>query len=242
MLAIEALGNGNLAVKLAELFPGSGATEALTTLANTASPEVAKSASRALADLFTYLKARVVGIDFNGRRIVSGFAVSETLVVTVSHAVANKSELAVRTSGGLTAPAQIVALDDANNLALLATQSDAPLPHIAVRELPVEYNLPVIALFEGEDGSFETALGSIISTDGDFRVVTSDGKDRFLLGVFLVRILHLTNRFDGTPVVDEAGDLVGVVTAEGEMGDKTLVIPAAKILAFISAYGGSFSK
>src|SRR5262249_51821242 len=60
LVAIAALGNEELAVKLASAFRGPGATRALTAIASSAAPEAAKSAAQALRDVLTFLKPRIV--------------------------------------------------------------------------------------------------------------------------------------------------------------------------------------
>jgi len=62
LIAISALGNEQLAIKLATAFGGAGATAALTSIASTASAQDAASAERALKDIFPHLQTRIVRI------------------------------------------------------------------------------------------------------------------------------------------------------------------------------------
>jgi hypothetical protein len=60
IIAISALGNDELAIKLAKAFRGPGATSALTTIAITAGKEaIASSAQQVLLDVFKSLQTRV---------------------------------------------------------------------------------------------------------------------------------------------------------------------------------------
>ncbi|UUU37732.1 S1 family peptidase [Streptomyces sp. NBC_00162] len=87
LLAIDALGDPDLASKLAAIFGGEGSAAALSRIAAQSSGEIAAGAERSLESVFHTLKASVVTLVVGGMSVASGFVVAPGYILTALHAV-----------------------------------------------------------------------------------------------------------------------------------------------------------
>jgi S1-C subfamily serine protease len=238
LVAIAALGNEELAVKLARAFGGSGSTSALATIASSGGPS-ADAATKALSSLFEYLKARVVTIHDDPHRRASGFVASDTgLVVTTSHAIQGlpPDRLRIGLLDGRLVPARVLADDKQLDLALLATDTKQTLPAIQLSETAASLGSRVIALMVALDGSFVTTVGNVSTVDADMRIDFGDRR-RLQHDRVVVRLAAEPGS-SGVPVLDDAGRLVGIIQASDEKGT-TILVPAATVSSFVAAHRGA---
>ena len=231
LVAIAALGNEDLAVKLATAFKGSGATRALTTIASSAAPETAKNAERALRDVLAFLKPSVVTVHQREERRASGFVVSDDgLIVTTAHAIAQipLNELMVGLPSDLLVPASVVKVDEDRDLALLATKAEEPLTPLDLSPTTPTLGESVVALLVGLNAELRVQIGTVSG------LVAQPAIPGVVPGERIGVLLPVEPGASGTPVVDSEGRLLGLVQATDRTGT-TLLIPAAEALDFVTA-------
>ncbi len=230
LVAIAALGNEELAVKLAKAFAGPGATSALTTLVSTASAPVAAQAGEALRVHLAFLRPRIVRIVSStpGKgRIATGFFVSgDGLVVTPAHVVDidRGAALQVGLPDGALLPGKLVATDAARDLALLAVSLPGATVPLGLSEAEPAVGERVTAVFIDDQEKMGVRVGTIIQAEPG----PEPGAAIRRIGIDLA----LRAGASGTPVVDQNGDLVGLVQSTAP--DRTVLIPAAQVRAFIA--------
>lgn len=238
LVAIAALGNEDLAVKLATVFGGRGATRALTTIASSASPETAKNAARALRDVLTFLKPRVVTIHARDQRRASGLVASaQGLIVTTAHAIADTpaTELMVGLPSDVLVPASVVKVDTERDLALLAAKTDQALTPLDLCPSTPAMGESVVALLIGLDAALRVQIGTVSG------LVSQPAIPGVVQGERIGVLLNVEPGASGTPVVDREGRLLGLVQAADGKGT-TLLIPAGEALAFVEGANVSANK
>lgn len=230
LTAIAALGNEDLAVRLAKTFSGSGATGALTTIASTATGAVAAKAESALLDVLAYLKPRVITVQQGTQRRATGFVVSSNgLIVTTAHAINGipADELMVGLPNGTQVPATIVKTDIQKDLALLEGKTNEILTPFDLSPATPNFGEPITALLIGLKSDLRTQIGTVVGLDEDI-VIPGVGSTMSRIAVNL----PVEPGSSGTPVVDKEGRLLGLVQAWSAQGI-TLLIPAAEAIAFV---------
>lgn len=236
LIAIAALGNEELAVKLATAFKGTGATRALTEIASAGGETLAgQNAKRVLVDVLASLQTRVVAFYVSGSRRASGFFVSaDGLVVTTAHAVANEnpSQFQVKLPSGRMSPMTLVRVDETRDLALLKADTEEQLTPLDLSPAILELGANVVALLIDLEGRFQVSLGTVagLSAIDELRF------ERIAVN------LATEPGSSGAPVVDHDGRLLGLVRATNRMPGAAVqlvyLIPAAEVLAFVSETKG----
>lgn len=231
LVAISAMGNEVLAVKLAEAFPGTGSTTALARIAGGKSAAAASDANRILDDIFSYLRARVVTVHDGAERRATGFVASaEGHVVTTAHAVATLSEAPqVGLPSGVLAEAKLVHIDIDLDLALLRVELREPIPSLELTPAAPEMGASVLALLISPEGVMKASVGNISLMQADF---AHEGKWK-VIGVRLASEPGAS----GAPVLDEKGRLIGLIQARNTAGDR-LLIPFDRVLRFLDRDDG----
>ena len=231
LISIAALGNEDLAVRLAKLFSGSGATGALTTIASAASGPSVAQAESALLDALAYLKPRVVTLHQREKRRASGFIVSNNgLIVTTAHAVDGipPEELRIGLPDGTFIPATIVKTDAQKDLALLGGKASTLLTPLDLSPASPKSGELVTALLIGLNAALSIQIGKVVGVDEDITIAN--------LGLSMNKIavkLTVKPGASGTPVVDKEGRLLGLVQGSDATHETTFLIPAADALAFV---------
>jgi S1-C subfamily serine protease len=223
LIAIDALGNKELAIKLAKAFGGTGGTSALTTIASTAGQQGAAIAGRALFSILKYLEPRVVAVHAGDRR-ASGFIVAEDgAVVTTAHLVkgAPADQLSVKLSSGSSLPAKLVKVDNVKDLALLTINTREPLSPLNLSPSMPDIGMPISALLFGSDEILRAEIGTAV------------GLQLKPTPKVAVR-LHTEAGDSGAPVLDKEGRLLGLVQSSDGRGN-ALLIPAADAVAFVNS-------
>jgi len=233
---IAALGNDELAVKLARIFGGSGSTSALASIAATARPSAVAAAHRALGDLLEYLKSRVVALLDSDTRRASGFVISESgLIATTAHAVDGIPAdcLRVRLPSGQLQTATKVVVDQERDLALLSTQTGGPLATLEISDWAPEPGAHVIALFPAQNGELVTRVGYVSMIAARLAVQFGTG-ERWVANRIGTR-LDSEPGSSGAPVLDQQGRLVGIIEASDQQGN-TYLIPVSEVQSFFRAH------
>jgi S1-C subfamily serine protease len=227
LVAIAALGNDNLAVKLATAFGGAGAASALTTIASTAGSAVVATAERALLSVLRYLEPRIVRV-YSDTRSATGFIVSaQGGIVTAAHVVRDELDerLNIRLSDGSSLPASVNKVDDTLDLALLTVSTDTPLPPLNLSPSTPDSGMPISALFFDRGGELKVMTGAVIGLQ-----VRPTAK-------VAVR-LDIEPGASGGPVVDQEGRFLGLIQMSDLKGT-VFLIPAGDVITFVNS-GGVF--
>ncbi len=170
----------------------------------------------------------VAYVDAHPRRDASGFAWDAHHVVTVDHAIDREDEIELRLADGATARAALVARDASTDIALLRT--DATLeaaPRTSLAAIAVGHL--VLAVGRDEDGAPGASLGVVSSLDGPWRTWRGGEVDRFIRPD-----CNVYPSFSGGPLVDVAGDVIGMNTW-GLSRRMALTLPIATIERVVAA-------
>jgi hypothetical protein len=229
LIAISALGNEQLAIKLATAFGGAGATAALTRITSTASSQDASSAERALKDIFRHLQARIVRITDGQGRSSQGLVVARGAWVIAPWCGVDRfgsKNLSVRLADGRQVSPELLKTDENLGLALLVIASGSEAGSIDLVESDASMGDRVIGLITGREGE-RLIVGGIVGVTED------DAREKGKI------IVSLSGRVGpgctGSPVVDSKGNLVGLIFAFDEQRDMVILVPARDIKSFLAA-------
>jgi S1-C subfamily serine protease len=245
LLAIHALGNSELASKLATMYRGEGAVGALSRIAAGSDRQAAKSAEQSLRVIFDTLRAstvQVLGEDAGPRG--SGFVVDPAgLILTASHVSVRQEphtngNLLIEFWGEERYAATRVLLDEQLGLALLKVdrQGLSPLP-IEPKTRDLDLLAEVIVLGYRRNVGWQTSVGRITGI--------SKLKDGELTTSTLVAELQGDLGYGGAPVVNRGGSVVGVFYAiyQPRSGEPTVsyLLPASAIHELLEKYAADVS-
>jgi S1-C subfamily serine protease len=221
LIAISALGNEELAVKLATAFGGPAATVALTSIASTAGPQGVASAGRALQDIFQYLQTRVVVLTHNDRKIGGGFVISEHGWIVTPFYVSDRAaggDLTIQMYDGNRVRAEVIKRNENIGLSLLATAASETLASVDLTSSEAGVGERIIALLQDQYGR-HVEIGSIVGTG----VGTTTGQ-------IIVSLNNVSAENAGSPVVDSEGKLVGLIYAIDTRSAGTVYLVTASTL------------
>jgi len=235
LVAIAALGNQELAVKLARAFAGPGATHALTKIASTAGPAGIAGVEGALLDAFSDLTPRIVSLYQRNHRRAHGLVFSRKgLLVTTASAIGDipDSELSVAFPGNRRVAGRKMTIDRSRDLAMIAAVGEEVLMPLDVSPSPHRIGDTVIAFLLSPDGSLILRIGHFIALDiqQQLDIVVGPGLPHDASGRIAVR-LEVKDGEIGAPVFDRDGRFLGLVAARNR-GDTTILVPAAEVLKF----------
>lgn len=171
----------------------------------------------------------------------SGFIVSSSLttsgllVLTASHVVKGAKNLSVSFENDKRYPAEILWLNQKNDLAVLVVDvKDSVLDKgLVLSDSEVVEGQPVLAIGSAFSLSLSSSQGIISAKN----VVFPDGKKQKLLQTDAA----INPGFSGGPLLDEQGDVVGLITniysKTGTFSGAAFAVPATKIAELLSKNG-----
>ncbi len=121
------------------------------------------------------------------------------LLVTTLAAVGDRSQLRVRLTDGSTHVVEVVHVDEATSIAILALPLDGPTPDVSLPNVPITRDQDVVVISE------RAHRMSVMSLADDQRAIIGTRSTTF--DPFSVA--------EGAPVIDRAGRLIGLCTHEG---------------------------
>jgi len=162
--------------------------------------------SNDLASAVERISPSVVYVDGSPRHDASGFAWDAHTIVTVDHALDRDDEIEIYLDGDSRVGATLVGRDPSTDLALLRVDATlAPAPRSSLEALKVGHI--VLAVGRDEDARPGASLGVVSALDGPWRTWRGGEVDRFLRPD-----LTMYSGFSGGPLIDAAGDVLGLNT------------------------------
>ncbi len=192
-----------------------------------------RALSNQMADAVERVSSSLVLVNGRRRQPASGIIYTSNLVLTADHVLEREEDLTIETADKRTLPAQFVGRDLATDLALLCI-AETLLPPASPAQESARVGQLVIAVGRtASDGPM--ASSGIVSIIG--------GPLRTGRGVTLERYIRTDATpypgFSGGPLIDMAGDVLGVLTT-GLVNGVALAIPmeiAAKIADTLARQG-----
>lgn len=224
LVLISSLGNPELAVELSRIFTGPGATRALTDIASESGAPGSAFASRSLLEVLAPLQLRVASLFGGGGLRATAFVVSRDWLATPAHALfGDPSEPLEVQFDGPRVPASVVYKDNVRDLAILAVDRPLDLRPIDRAKDPPQIGDRVAALqIRPDDGTRMIDFGRVTAVD-----VRRPGTPTRFLETDLTGFPGA----GGSPVVNNAGQLLGVMHSVDEEGRQYL-ISADDVFAF----------
>jgi S1-C subfamily serine protease len=214
---IAALGDEELATNLAKHFGGEGSRSTLARLSQSSDPTIARRAELALNELFRTLQKSVATFYSSNQGISTAFFVSsDGLAVVPSFALGDSDStyFVQLASSKERFPATVLKKNEENWLALVKVEVPGSTVPINKSQTTPRIGEQVAAV--GFSGGFEwlSIVGRILgeSKEGQRTVILSD--------------LQLSPGMAGAPVVNMAGELVGIaVASDRERSISHLILP-----------------
>ncbi|KPH97417.1 hypothetical protein OK006_8973 [Actinobacteria bacterium OK006] len=231
LLAIDALGDPDLAAKLAEIYGGEGSASALSQIAARSPRDVAVVAEKSLDTLFHSLKPSIVRLIVDDRPAASGFFVAPGRVLTTGYALHPEARTVLQLHTGELLDTTLRAWDNDTDLALLETARE-DFPVLKIQPLG-DSDEDVREIFAGE----VTAIGYTgTSFEPEVRVGPVEAVGVQLPdfpGVQMIQTrFHAAGGLSGAPAVNPRGHVIGVVRLYSESG-YSFLIPANSLLGFL---------
>jgi hypothetical protein len=227
IVAISALGNPDLAVKLSRAFSGPGATAALTDMASRPATPGAESAQRTLLSVLAPLQSRVAALHVDGKRQATAFVVgNQGWMATVAHSLALERgsgvSYSVKWPGEDAIAAHLLLADLEQDLALLQVSTERPFEPIVL-----EHRLPtrgeaITAIQIGLDGKILLRFGTVVDPQ-------SDGFGPATISVDLQGFKGA----GGSPVVHREGGLLGVMHGYDVKTGNRHLVPSEALQNFV---------
>jgi len=163
--------------------------------------------------------ARVRNIGCGEIVIGSGFAIDDHTLITNRHVVANSQQIQVSTYDGRDVAVTAAALADFSDLAVVVAQDSLPAyTQLAAADPVIGERISVVGFPAG--GRLTVTSGRILGSAQD--------PLRANLGEILVTDAPLAPGSSGSPALNEAGEVVGVVYAGADSG-QTLLVPVTTL-------------
>jgi hypothetical protein len=231
LLAISAIGNSELAVRLADMYADEASISALERIASGSDPTAAAAAERSLSSVLTSLRSSVVGISHADERPHQrGFVVDpDGLVVTADHVIRpmaatsnapDEDKFTVHTADGVRHDADLVAVRSEMGVALLRIHG-GNTPPLSLQERVVEIEaLGELAYVEFTPEAWLTRRGRV---EGVLHWKRFSGE----LWLTTLRTDHPRMQA-GSPVVNRSGKVEGLIYASQQTpggGAQLIVLP-----------------
>jgi len=165
---------------------------------------------------------RLVTIHTIDQNWTNGFVFFGSLIVTTAHSITIPGPLSVRSLNQIYGPASIVGIDESNDIALVSADTNEQFPPQNFRSAKARVGELVIVTFIGHDFGFHIEAGPIVAAPPDL-----DGPQRIRARI------ELEPRTSGAPVIDEKGQILGVVQGRDRSG-ATVIIPAPEVFSLLA--------
>lgn len=208
LLAIAALGDADLSIRLADIYRDEAAIGALSKLANATDEDTASRAKHMLDEVLARLTGSVVGIETDGQVTATGFfTFPSRLIVTTSYAIPDDVDVvSIRLPDGIHADARLVTRDERMGLAILQAETDtSSVSGLETGGRPVSAMMDVLSFVYNPDIGFQTVAGRVTGISIDNGTSGATGRQQ------ITAEMNLRPGSGGAPVIDLEGHLVGIV-------------------------------
>ena len=176
--------------------------------------------SDAMADAVSSAGAATVLVDARKRLPASGIVFDSNLVLTANHVIEQEADIKILLENGLEINASLAGRDPASDLAVL--RLDQPAPSVAVQASSAgRVGQLVLALGRPSSNGIEASLGVISAVGGPARTHRGGLLERYLRTDTIPY-----PGFSGGPLVDAAGQVLGINTS-GLTHGSAITIPSA---------------
>jgi S1-C subfamily serine protease len=225
LLCITALGNPELATKLATLFQTGGAVSALSKIASSPDSTTAKRAQQSLETLFNSVKAAVAQIAVEGKVNGSGFVVSFSgYLVTADFVISDPGSLGVIV-GGKSYKANVVSRSSEMQLALLKIEGQ---------------QFPYLPITGGEKADLFDEF-FVIGQHTDIGLLVRSGKILSVMSyrgqIYIQTQMQIAPGYAGAPAFNRDRQVIGMVIMtvvdKQTDADTVFLLPTETIKKFI---------
>lgn len=177
--------------------------------------------SRELADTVESAGQSVISVLEGGRAGVSGTVWRKGIAITVAHTIHGLDDVTVILPSGIEAKATVSARDSGTDIAILQLAPDVP-PATQADDSRIRIGEIVLSIGRrGTDGLAAT-YGIVSAISGPWRTTTGSRVDRWL------RLdLNPFPGFSGGPVVNAAGEVIGMATSGP--GRSAAIVPTSTV-------------
>ena len=219
LVAISALGNTALAVRVANTYRDEGSVGALERIATSGDEAAARAARRSLSDILATMRRAVVEVDYGMSR-ASGFVARDGLITTVGSAVSKGDEVKLRYWDGETENANVIR-GSSDFGAVLVESGRGGRPALPIKPGDdVRPGVEVVLLGRGR--------GDWVDSSGTITGVTRNDGEQLLLAD-----IRTEPGVAGAPVVSRAGQVVALHLGTDERGK--LLLPASAIARAVAS-------
>jgi S1-C subfamily serine protease len=240
LLAISGLGDPELAANLASTFRDEGSVGALRRMAASPDAPAAAAARQSLDAIYAMLRhsvVKVIGREGNEKAYArgSGFAIDDGVILTADFVPANAHSLEVEMSDGQHVPCTVLATPPQSGVAVLETNHSGP---------------PALRLARGGLGDPEEDLVLLGFGGGGWWASTGRvvGMMELPVGLEDQRVPMLRTSLEsewghaGAPVVNRAGDVVGILWARDRETGESSVLPIDRVRAGLQDVNLAFDR
>ncbi|MHB8648101.1 MAG: S1C family serine protease [Thermomicrobiales bacterium] len=190
-------------------------------------PSVLLALSNNLADAVERAGASTVAVHARQRQSASGVLWRPGVVVATDHTIERDDDITITLPDGKSIPATLAGRDPSTDIAILKVEG-ANLPVAAVGD-PSALRVGQMALAVGRfgEGGLGTSLGVISALGGSWNTWRGGQVDQFIRAD-----VTLYPGFSGGPLVNAAGEIVGINTS-GLSRNMGLTIPATTIVRVV---------
>ncbi|SRR5579883_46673 len=178
--------------------------------------------SNNLADIVEQVGSTVVAVNAGKRVSPSGIHWRDGIIVTSDESLQRYDDITVTLSDGTNIPVTLVGHDASTDVAVFRLQ-DVELPVAKIGDAKtLKVGHLVLGLARSSEGEIRAAMGAVSVVNGPWRSMSGGNIDQFIRPD-----ITLYSGFAGGPLVDAAGNIVGMNTS-GRRGT-ALTIPATTV-------------
>jgi S1-C subfamily serine protease len=241
LLAISALGDPELAANLASTIRDEGSFDALRRMAASPDAPAAAAARQSLEAIYAMLRDSVVKVvgsngDKEERPRGSGFAIGDRVILTTDYVPGDADSLELEMSDGQRVPCRVLAIQPQSGVAALETKHSGPPALTLARAGLGDPEEDLVLLGFGLTG-WSASTGRVVGMT-ELSVGQEDGR--------VLTMLRTSLRSEpghaGAPVVNRAGDVVGILYGRDAKSGEAVVLPVEAVMAGLEDLDLAFDR
>ncbi|HEV7492393.1 serine protease [Baekduia sp.] len=229
LLCISGLGDPELAAQLGEAFRDEGSLDALSRMASSGDATTAAAAQSSIDTIYGNLGQSVVKVlGDDGSLRGSGFAIGDDRIVTADVVVADAQMVNVELADGRRLSCDVEALLPDRGIAILRSAGDGPRVLAVSDADAVRFGEELVLLGYGGDG-MATSVGRVVSEKAVSFALRGHTHE------LIATSLQTEPGQAGAPVVNRAGEVVGVLYASDRDRGLAYVLPSGGLNVALGA-------